>query len=58
MKCIVKYKENDEEFKCFCGELKECSKCSTGNIRKSDNDCEVGIGEYCTCRTCGFAVRA
>lgn len=56
MGCIVKYKDTIEN-ECYCKKLEECSKCSTGNYRKSDTECEVGINEYCTCRTCGRAVR-
>ncbi|WP_238899347.1 hypothetical protein [Clostridium sp. YIM B02500] len=57
MKCIIQYKNKDDEHKCFCSKLKECSKCSCGIFRK-ENECGVAVGEYCTCRLCGFAVRA
>ncbi len=46
MKCIIKYKD-DKEHECFCGQLKECSKCSCGHFRK-ENECEKEIGGYCT----------
>ena len=57
MKCIIQYKDKNEEHECFCIELKECNKCNCGNFRKGDK-CEIAIGEYCTCRLCGYAVRA
>ena len=55
-KCIIKYKEDKENFECFCGQLKECSKCNNGHFRK-ESECEKEIGGYCTCRTCGYAIR-
>ena len=57
MKCIIQYKDKNEEYGCFCGELKECNECSCGNFRKK-TECETAIGGYCTCRLCGYAVRA
>lgn len=56
MKCIIEYK--DQEHKCFCKELKECSECNSGNSRKSEKECEIPVGGWFTCRTCGYAVRA
>ncbi len=55
MKCIIKYKD-DKEHECFCGQLKEFSKCSCGHFRK-ENECEKEIGGYCTCRSRGRAGR-
>lgn len=55
MKCIIKYKD-DKEHECFCGQLKECSKCSIENNREEEK-CIVEIGGYCTCRLCGYAGR-
>lgn len=54
-KCIVEYK--DKEYRCYCGELRECKECSTGANRK-DNNCVVTVNGYCTCRECGKAVRS
>jgi hypothetical protein len=56
MKCIIKYK--DQENECFCNKLKECSKCNNKNNRESEEKCEVSPNGYCTCRTCGHSVRA
>jgi hypothetical protein len=56
MKCIIKYKEQDNE--CFCHKLKECNKCNNKDNRESDEKCNVEIGGYCTCRTCGYVVRS
>lgn len=54
-KCIIQYQEHEHD--CFCGELRECEKCSTGSNRK-ENDCIITINGYCTCRGCGRAVRS
>lgn len=56
VECILQYK--DQENECFCNKLKECHSCNNKDNRKSDEICNVGIGEFCTCRTCGYAVRA
>lgn len=56
MKCIIQYKEKNEVLTCFCGKMKECNRCNNGGFRK-DNTCSKPIGGYCTCRTCGYAVR-
>lgn len=54
-KCIIAY--NEQEYKCYCGELRECKECSTGSSRK-DNDCIVSPNGFCTCRECGRAIRS
>lgn len=53
-KCIREY--NEKEYKCYCGELRECKECSNENNREDDN-CIVSPNGYCTCRECGMAVR-
>lgn len=56
MKCIIKYKDQDN--KCFCNKLKECNSCSNKENREKESECNVPIGGFCTCRTCGFVARA
>lgn len=55
MKCIIQYKDKENE--CFCNKLKECHNCNNKDNRKTDEECNVGIGGYCTCRTCGYVKR-
>lgn len=54
-KCIIEYHE--KEYKCYCGELRECKDCSIESNRKDDK-CIVTLNGYCTCRECGRAVRS
>lgn len=55
MKCIIAYKDQDNE--CFCNKLNECGKCNNKENRETEKYCKVAIGEYCTCRTCGYVKR-
>ncbi|EKY23863.1 hypothetical protein [Clostridium celatum] len=50
-KCIVKYKDSNENYNCWCNSP-WCDNCSTKDLR-SENECSVSIGGYCTCRLCG-----
>lgn len=52
-KCIIEYHE--KEYKCYCGELRECKDCIIESNRKDDK-CIVTLNGYCTCRECGRAV--
>lgn len=55
MKCIIQYKDKENE--CFCNKLKECLNCNNKDNKETDKECNVGIGGYCTCRTCGYVKR-
>ena len=55
MNCIIKYKETDNE--CFCNQFKECNKCNNRENRESEKTCNVAVGGYCTCRTCGYVTK-
>lgn len=50
-KCIVKYKDSNENYNCLCNSP-WCDNCSTKDLI-SENECSVSIGGYCTCRLCG-----
>lgn len=50
-KYIVKYKDINENYNCWCNSS-WCDNCSTKDLR-SENECNVSIGGYCTCRLCG-----
>lgn len=50
-KCIVKYKDINENYNCWCNSS-WCSNCSTKDLR-NENTCEITPGGYCTCRLCG-----
>lgn len=50
-KCIVKYKDSNEDYNCWCNS-DWCSNCSTRENRQGDK-CKVTQGGFCTCRKCG-----
>lgn len=50
--CIVKYREDNERYICYCNFSEKCSNCSTNNLRK-ENICDVAPEGFCTCRKCG-----
>lgn len=56
MDCIIKYKNKKNKCECYCKVLSECSKCNNGENRSGER-CIVEIGAYCTCRTCGRAIK-
>lgn len=51
-KCIVKYKEDNENYICYCNFSEKCYMCTTKDLRKDDK-CDVVPGGFCTCRKCG-----
>ena len=50
-KCIVQYRDSNENYNCWCNS-DWCSKCNTKENR-SYNKCKVTQGGFCTCRLCG-----
>ena len=50
-KCIVKYKDINENYNCWCNSS-WCDNCSTKDLRNED-ECKIAPGGYCTCRLCG-----
>ena len=54
-KCIVKYKDSNEDYTCWCNSS-WCDNCSTKDLRNED-ECKIAPGGYCTCRLCGVRMK-